>query len=448
MKKMTCLLLAVFLLAFSLPTMEASAETAGGPVIALTHVPAYGESGAFTGVVFTEDGAAFDPAAYRVTLYVELKQWGTFWPKPTLDHPYVELSSEGGFAVSYVSAIDSDREATSLHLLLLPAEYYPTQDFAAAEARALDHIRITRTADGSVTVSPQRNAPAMSGQGKTSALPVSPEKIAVDVGFYTAGMPGSGLDAGQIRAGLSTVAEFADTVRFFGAADDLYPAYEIAHALGLKTVGTAWLSGDRTANQRELDALIDHCNKGYVSVACVGSETMLRGDLSAAELIADMEYVRARLTDRSIPVTTSDSAYLFLENPSLRDACDLLMPNIYPYWVQIPVSAAMNAFFSEVDSLKALSPGKEVIISETGWPAEGSDTAGPAEAAAYFTAVREWSLSTGTQVLWFAAFDEPWKAAAEGAAGAHWGLMGTDFALKDCFAGTDFFRGHREKSSD
>ena len=148
MKKTTCLLLAVFLLAFSLPSMEASAETAGAPVIALTHVPAYGEGSAFTGVVFTEDGRAFDPAAYRVTLYVELTQWGTFWPKPTLDHPYVELSSEGGFAVSYVSAIDSDREATSLHLLLLPADYFPTQDFAAAEASAVDHVRITRTADG------------------------------------------------------------------------------------------------------------------------------------------------------------------------------------------------------------------------------------------------------------------------------------------------------------
>ena len=448
MKKTICLLLAVFLMAFSLTTMEVSAETAGGPVIALTHVPAYGEGSAFTGVVFTEDGRAFDPAAYRVTLYVELTQWGTFWPKPTLDHPYVELSSKGGFAVSYVSAIDSDREATSLHLLLLPADYFPTQDFAAAEASALDHIRISRTADGGVTVSPQRNAPVLPGQGKPSALPVSPEKIAVDVGFYTAGVPGSGLDAGMIRDGLSTVADFADTVRFFGAADELYPAYEIAHTFGLKTVGTAWLSKDRDANQKELDALIDHCNKGYVSVACVGSETLLRGDLSAAELIADMEYVRSRLTDRSIPVTTSDAAYLLLENPSLRDACDLLMPNIYPYWEKIPVSAAMNAFSSEVDSLKALSPGKEIIVSETGWPTEGSDTAGPAEAAAYFTAVREWSLSTGTQVLWFAAFDEPWKETAEGAAGAHWGLMGTDLALKDCFAGTEFFRGRQANSSD
>ena len=448
MKKMTCLLLAVFLLAFSLPPMEASAETAGGPVIALTQVPAYGESSAFMGVVFTEDGRAFDPAAFRVTLYVELPQWNSFWPKPTMEHPYAELSSEGSFTISYDSAISSDREAASLHLLLLPADYFPTQNFAAAEAKALDHIRITRTADGGITVSPQRNIPIPSEPANASVLPVSPEKIAVNVGFYTTGMPGSGLDPALIRAELGTVAGFADTVRFYGAAGELYPAYEIAHTLGLKTVGTAWLSGDRTANQRELDALIDHCNKGYVSVACVGSETLLRGDLGAAELIADMEYVRARLTDRSIPVTTADSAYKLIENPSVRDACDLLMPNIYPYWEHIRLSGAVNAFSSEVDSLKALSPGKEIIISETGWPTGGSDTAGTAEAAAYFTAVREWSLFTGMPVLWFAAFDEPWKAAAEGASGAHWGLMGTDFALKDCFAGTDFFRGHREKSAE
>jgi exo-beta-1,3-glucanase (GH17 family) len=445
---MICLLFAMFLLAFSLPSMEVSAETAGGPVIALTHVPAYGEGSAFTGVVFTEDGRAFDPAAYRVTLYVELTQWGTFWPKPTLDHPYVELSSEGSFTISYDSAIVSDREATSLHLLLLPADYFPTQDFAAAEASALDHIRITRTADGGVTVSPQRNAPMLPGQGKTSALPVSPEKIAVDAGFYTTGMPGSGLDPALIRTELGTVAEFADTVRFYGAAGELYPAYETAHSLGLKTVGTAWLSKNRDANQKELDALIDHCNKGFVSIACVGNETLLRGDLSAAELIADMEYVRAGLTDKTIPVTTSDDVRKLLENPSVRGACDLLMPNIHPYWGHIHVSEAAVVFSSAADALKAAEPEKEIIISETGWPTEGSDTAGPAEAAAYFTAVREWSLSTGTQVLWFDAFDEPWKAAAEGAVGAHWGLMGTDLALKDCFAGTEFFRGRQANSSD
>lgn len=42
----------------------------------------------------------------------------------------------------------------------------------------------------------------------------------------------------------------------------------------------------------------------------------------------------------------------------------------------------------------------------------------------------------------------PMEASAEGAAGAHWGLMGTDFALKDCFAGTDYFRGHRGNSAE
>ncbi len=76
------------------------------------------------------------------------------------------------------------------------------------------------------------------------------------------------------------------------------------------------------------------------------------------------------------------------------------MPNIYPYWEHVPVSGALNVFSSQVESLKALDPGKEIIISETGWPTGGNDTAGAAEAAAYFSAVRAWSLSTGTQVLW------------------------------------------------
>ena len=433
--------LAALLLATVLPL---GAEAAGAsPVIALTRTPAYGDRAAFQGVVYTEDGSRFDPGDYRITLYLQLTEGGTYWVKPTYATPYAEIDPDGTFFIEYVTG-GYDEEARILHVMLIPSDYVPTSDYEAARAMALDYVRVERTEQGAVTVSPLRYAPDYGDAGIPSGLTISPDRLAVDVGFYTHGRPGDPLDRQLIAKQLDAVADYADTVRFYQAGGAAAPAYEIANTLGLSVIGNAWLSGDEAADRAEMDALIEHCNQGYVSVACVGSETLLRGDLTPEELVADMAYVRERLDDASIPVTTADSAGMLLKYYSVRAACDVLMPNCYPYWEGTGIGKAEESFASAMTALQTASPGKELIVSETGWPTAGGSVrdaaAGEAEAARYFADIRAWSLDTGTLVLWFDAADEPWKASEEGAAGAHWGLMDKDLTIKDAFADTDFFR--------
>lgn len=60
----------VFLSAYAAEN-KAAQEAVATPVIALTYVPAYGENAPVTGVVFTEDRSAFDPADYRISLFVQ-----------------------------------------------------------------------------------------------------------------------------------------------------------------------------------------------------------------------------------------------------------------------------------------------------------------------------------------------------------------------------------------
>ena len=419
------------------------------PVLALTRTPSYGDKAAFQGVAYRQDGSSLDAKKYRVSLYLQVEEGGAYWVKPTFATPYAEVNPDGTFLINYATG-GLDEKAKIIHLMLIPADYTPTSDFNATRARALDYVRIVRTEQGQVTVSPQRQAPDIGNNGKHSGLKVSRDKLALNIGFYTQGRPGDSLGFRQIAGQLDVMADYADTVRFYSAGGEESPAYACAHTLGLSVVGTAWLSGDRTADRKELDALIEHCNNGYVSVACVGSETLIRGDLTPDQLISDMEYVRDRLNDKSIPVTTADSAGILLENYDVRAACDLLMPNCYPYWEGVEISEAAESFRSTMTALMTASPGKEIIVSETGWPTaggtEGKARAGETEAARFFEAVREWSLSSGTVVLWFAAADEPWKTADEGIAGAHWGLMDKNLSLKSCFADIDVFRQADDRS--
>ena len=437
MKKIVSLLTVALLLLALIPAKASAAGNA--PVIALTYKPIYNETRPFQGVVYTEDGASFDPTDYRISLYLQISENGTYWVKPTYDTPYAEIGADGSFSIRYVTG-GVDEQATVLHIMLIPVSHTPDSDFEATRATALDYVKVTRTEDGGITVEPNRSPPPPPPfETMPSPLPVSKDKIAVDVGFYTDGSsPGSALSADLVRQQLNAVSGFADTVRFYGAAGQLAKAYEIAHSMGFRVVGNAWLSGNDAADKAELNALIEHCNNGYVTVAVVGSEALLRGDLSASELIQDITYVRERLNNKKLPVTTADSVDILLEQPSVRNACDILMPNCYPYWNGVDISKAAEYFTNSIDSLKAVSAGKPVVVSETGWPTAGQSgqnaDAGETEATRYFTAIRKWSIDTDTQVLFFDAADEPWKTANEGASGAHWGFMTNRFAVKDCYA--------------
>ena len=446
MKRLLCVLLLAALVLALLPT--AGAETS--PVLALTYIPSYGENTAFTGVVFCENGEDFDPTDYRVSLYLQVTQSGSYWVKPTFETPYAEVGPDGLFSIRYVSGGD-DSIAQVLHLMLIPKSYTPGSDFQQTRAAALDYVKVTRSPEGEITVSPQREAPTIRHEHCTpSGIAPSAEKLAVDVGFYTDGSAAGGpVSESLIRKHLCYVSGFADTVRFYGASGPLYPAYRIAKQIGLNVVGTAWLEGaDPAEDLAQLDALIEHCNNGLVRVACVGNETLLSTKITEERLIECINYVRERLTDKTIPVTTSDSVDILLARPNLRAACDILMPNCYPYWGGSSIETAADDFIASMRMLKAAAAGKEIFVSETGWPTDGTakGNAVPSEenARRYYDRIVEWSLSTGTPLLWFASADEPWKAASEGLCGSHFGLLTKDFVVKDCFADAAVFQAAGE----
>ena len=269
------LLLCVALL-LSLPSLPAAAvEEGADPVIALTYVPVYGERSCLEGVVYRPDGGSFDPSAYRVALYLEITEGGGYWVKPTNAHPYADLQADGSFSVQYVTG-GLDSEAVRLHVMLIPASYTPAptyntdySSFNATRAASLDYVAVSRGPDGSVAVDPDRPPPeGWFGSGKPSGLAPSVDWLAVDVGFYTDGTwAGGPLSEAAIREQLTRAASFAHTVRFYSAVGPLEPAYAIAQELGLTVAGTAWLSGDETADQAELDGLIAQCNAGRVRLA-------------------------------------------------------------------------------------------------------------------------------------------------------------------------------------
>jgi len=245
---------------------------------------------------------------------------------------------------------------------------------------------------------------------------------------------GSVASDAQIRERLKIIAPYSQWIRTFGSSNGLEQAGRIAREFNLKTAIGAWLGREGVANERELANLIAAAKSGYVDLAIVGSEVLLRGDLTLNQLL---DYInRFRQAVPNVPVTTGEVYGNWLANQQLIDACDIVFVNYYPYWEGKNVQQAVANVHALHLQVKAKAGGKEVIVSETGWPSAG-DTIGqavpsPDNACFYFKNFVSWARQENVKYFYFEAFDEAWKAAYEGPQGAHWGIWDKDGIMKGC----------------
>jgi glycoside/pentoside/hexuronide:cation symporter, GPH family len=233
------------------------------------------------------------------------------------------------------------------------------------------------------------------------------------------------LSQAQIRQRMVCIAPHVRWVRSFSCTGGHELIPQIAQELGLKTAVGAWISADRERNEREIAALISLAQKGSVGMAVVGNEVLLRGDLSESELLDYIARVKA-LVPEDVPVACVDAYFHFLERPSLVAACDMLLPNCYPFWEGASIDEAAQYLRRMHGLVKAAGGEKPVIIAETGWPGSGQAVSkavpSPENAMRYFVEVQQWGRSEGAKLFYFSSFDEPWKLAQEGEVGTQWGL--------------------------
>jgi GPH family glycoside/pentoside/hexuronide:cation symporter len=83
---------------------------------------------------------------------------------------------------------------------------------------------------------------------------------------------------------------------------------------------------------------------------------------------------------------------------------------------------------------KEAAQGKQVIITETGWPNDGdhSNLAVPSEmnSMRYFVNAQNWAKAQNVELFYFSAFDETWKIKHEGSVGDQWGIWDKNEQLK------------------
>ena len=245
--------------------------------------------------------------------------------------------------------------------------------------------------------------------------------------------PGDIITEAQVRRRMEIIKPYTKWIRSFSCTDGNEFIPKVAKEFGIKTLVGAWLGDDPEINEREVSGLIELAKDGYVDIAAVGNEVMYRKDLSEDELLDFINQVKQALPS-NIPVGYVDAYYEFSARPRITEACDVILANCYPYWESCHFDYSLlhmkQMFAQAVDAGR----GKKVIITETGWPSNGTnlDDAFPSaeNAMKYFINTQVWAKKEDIETFYFSSFDESWKEGPEGDVGAYWGLWDKHEKLK------------------
>ncbi len=368
------------------------------------------------------------PPDFAVVVYIKVGS-GWWGPKPTFAAPTTAIRSDGFWdAVFVTGGNDGDASEFAAYLVprdvvqagVMPPELYGTSMLPSSLSAYPHTVRDRPSAAPLLPVAIEREGTDLVG---------------LDFGPYLDGeRPGAtDLSEATIRERLEAVAGNTTWIRTFGVDGGLERVGLIAHSLGKKTAIGAWLGPNLTANNAQLQALVQVGRAGGADLLIVGSETLERGDLSEQSLVTYMQWVRSQVP--GVPVATADTYTKIQGSPSVIEASDLLLVNIYPYWEGVSIDNAVPRSRAAYLGATSVAKGRPVAISEMGWPDDGA-TKGEAvpsttNAIRYLHEATSWAHAEGIPYFYFEAFDEGWKATEnEGPVGAHWGIWNGSLALK------------------
>src|SRR5215472_4252696 len=176
----------------------------------------------------------------------------------------------------------------------------------------------------------------------------------------------------------------------------------------MKVLQGLWLSNKPELSRKQVATTIALAKRfpDVIAAVIVGNEVLLRGEMSASDLVRTIREVKAQV---SMPVTYADVWEFWLRHRDVAAAVDFVTVHILPYWEDFPI------------------PAKDVFVGEFGWPSAGRMREGalpsPVNQAYAMHAVLDRAKRENYRVNLIEAYDQPWKRWLEGTVGRHWGLF-------------------------
>jgi len=243
--------------------------------------------------------------------------------------------------------------------------------------------------------------------------------------------PGDALSEAAIRERLARVAPFTQWVRTFGTLDNGHEHInKIAKTeLGLNTLIGVWVSTNASENVGQINGLRSILSQEGPApdLIAVGNECSLLG-VSHAVLADMLAAVRGVLDEfslgSSVPVGSVDIGGAQWPRTVLRQL-DFAGINVYCGTFDSTPQSQMATATAQFYTSEALRIGKKMaLLTETGTPYSGgaytpygtgyTQTPSTSKAAAYLSAMLEWTHDADIPLFYFSAYDEAWKSRVSG----------------------------------
>jgi exo-beta-1,3-glucanase (GH17 family) len=239
------------------------------------------------------------------------------------------------------------------------------------------------------------------------------------------------ITASQIDDDMTRLAGVTRCLRTYSTDLGLENVPPVARRHGLKVLQGVWLSREAENNRVQMQTAVDLAKQypDTITGIVVGNEVLLRGEISAADLIILIRAVKSQV---AVPITYADVWEFWVRHPDISGAVDFITIHILPYWEDVPVRAKEAAAYLAAIRRKVagIFPNKEILIGETGWPSAGRMRDGalpsPVNQASVIHDILATAKREDFRVNLIEAYDQPWKRYQEGTVGGQWGLFDAD----------------------
>ncbi len=203
------------------------------------------------------------------------------------------------------------------------------------------------------------------------------------------------------------------------------------------------LLANREANRAEVSRAVQLAKSYPESVAAlnVGNEALVEWTDHLVPLDSLIDYVRTVKAAVALPVTVAENyEWWAAHGAALAAELDFIGVHTYPQWEGRDIDRALAYTEENLAQVRRALPGVPMAVLEAGWASlaeEFGDRAGEPEQQRHYRELRALAEREAMTVLFFEAFDEPWKGHPDKplAAEKHWGLFTVGRTAKQAMQG-------------
>jgi exo-beta-1,3-glucanase (GH17 family) len=232
--------------------------------------------------------------------------------------------------------------------------------------------------------------------------------------------------ASDISSDIAKLSSF-DLIRLYDTDCDCVSAVLNAKTSTQKLfLGIYYLSKIESSVSIISDAVKGNWNDIYT--VSVGNELVNSGGATTDQIKSAVDTARSLLNTAGYtgPVVSVDTLVAVQNNPVLCDYSDYVAVNSHPFWDGSVLPENSGTWLKQqIANIKQVCGGsKDVLITETGWPTQGSNygSAVPSKENQAL-ALESISSTVADQVLLFTTYNDLWKDAGSYGVEQYWGIF-------------------------